>query len=96
MEKAYKNCQSCSMPLKKDPNHGGTNADGSKSLMYCSYCFKDGKYTDPDMKVDEMQAFVKNKMKNMGWPGFLSSMFVKGIPKLERWKRREFGIQNSD
>lgn len=27
----YKNCQSCGMPLRKDP--GGTNADGTKHAM---------------------------------------------------------------
>ena len=26
MEKVYKNCQSCGMPLKKDEKGGGTNA----------------------------------------------------------------------
>jgi hypothetical protein len=31
MEKVYKNCQSCGMPLKKDAKGGGTNADGSKA-----------------------------------------------------------------
>jgi len=33
---AYKNCQSCGMPMKKDTMGGGTNADGSKNEMYCS------------------------------------------------------------
>ena len=35
-------CQSCGMPMKKDPEGGGTNADGSKSPDYCSYCFRNG------------------------------------------------------
>ncbi len=87
MEKAYSMCQSCSMPLKKDPNHGGTNPDGTHSKMYCSYCFKDGKFVDPDMRVDEMQAFVKSKLKNMGFPGFLAGWMTKGIPKLVRWEQ---------
>ena len=37
-------CQSCGMPLSKDPKNGGTNKDGSKSDKYCSYCYKDGKF----------------------------------------------------
>jgi len=36
MDASYKNCQSCGMPLKRDEKGGGTNADGSKSVMYCS------------------------------------------------------------
>ncbi|WP_224768159.1 zinc ribbon domain-containing protein [Metabacillus idriensis] len=35
---AYKNCQSCGMPLSKDEHGGGTEADGSKSTKYCSRC----------------------------------------------------------
>jgi hypothetical protein len=74
------------MPLNKDPKGGGTEASGAKSAMYCSYCFEGGKFTDPNMTVGAMQEFVKAKMKEMGFPGFLAGFFTKGIPKLERWK----------
>lgn len=87
MEKAYKNCQSCGMPLKKDPQGGGTNADGSKSTMYCSYCYVNGKFTQPDITADGMKTYVKGKMKEMGFPGFLATFFAAGIPRLERWKK---------
>jgi hypothetical protein len=33
-----------------------------------------------------MQDLVRGKMKEMKIPGFLGHFFVKGIPKLERWK----------
>lgn len=85
---SYKNCQSCGMPLKKDPNGGGTEKDGSKSKMYCSYCYQNGSFTQPNITVTEMQSFVKGKMKEMGFPGFLAGFFTKGIPKLERWKAK--------
>lgn len=83
---AHKNCQSCSMPLKKDPNGGGTNADGSTSAKYCSMCYQNGTFSQPDMTVTEMQALVTNQMAKMGFPKFLARFFTKGIPKLERWK----------
>src|SRR3954468_1471826 len=69
MEKTYKNCQSCGMPLNKDKAGGGTNADGSKSKMYCSHCYQEGKFTQPLLSVGEMQNFVKGKLKQMGFPG---------------------------
>lgn len=51
MKQTYKNCQSCGMPLKKDEKGGGTNADGSKSEMYCGKNADDRPYsslqTDP-------------------------------------------------
>jgi hypothetical protein len=84
--KTYKNCQSCAMPLSKDPEKGGKNADGSKSLMYCSYCYKDGIFTQPDFTVDDMKKFCKGKIKEMGFPGFVAGIFTLGIPGLERWK----------
>jgi hypothetical protein len=88
MEKEYKVCQSCGMPFKNDPNGGGTNADGSKSRKYCSYCFVSGKFTQPDMTAEQMQAFVKGKLKELGFIHKLfAGMFVKGIPHLERWKK---------
>jgi len=75
------------MPLKKSPNGGGTNADGSISTMYCAYCYENGKFTQPDWTAEQMQAFIKEKMKEMGMPGFLASLMSKGTPKLERWKQ---------
>ena len=75
------------MPLKKDPKGGATNADGSISKMYCSYCFEDGKFLQPDWTASQMQELSKGKLKEMGFPGFLAGFFSKGIPKLERWKR---------
>lgn len=87
MSKVYKNCQSCIMPLKQDPKGGGTEADGSKSVMYCSYCYENGKFVNPDMTAEEMQVFVVEKLKEMHFPGFIAKFFVRGIPKLERWKK---------
>lgn len=87
MDKTYKNCQSCGMPLNKDPKQGGTNADGSRNTVYCSFCYENGRFTQPDITAEEMQTFVKGKLKEMGFPGFLAGFFTKGIPKLERWKK---------
>lgn len=84
--KNFKNCQSCGMPLSRDPEKGGTNLDGSKSIVYCSYCYLDGAFTQPDFSVEDMKKFCKGKMKEMGFPGFLAGFFTMGIPKLERWK----------
>ena len=86
MKGTHENCQSCGMPLKKDPKGGGTNKDGSISNKYCSHCYENGKFLQPDITAQQMQEFVKNKLKAMGFPGFLAGFFTKGIPKLERWK----------
>ena len=80
-------CQSCGMPMNKDPRGGGTNADGSKSAEYCSYCYTDGMFCSPEIDTPrKMQDFCIGKMKEMGMPGFVAWIFTRGIPKLKRWK----------
>ncbi len=75
------------MPMKKDPLGGGSNVDGTRSAMYCSHCYENGKFKKEDITAEQMQTFVKEKLKSMGFPGFLAGWFSKGIPKLERWKK---------
>jgi hypothetical protein len=88
MEKENKICQSCGMPFRNDPQGGGTNADGSISRKYCSYCYQRGKFTQPDMTAAQMQAFVKGKLKEMGFfHRMFAGLFASGIPKLERWRK---------
>lgn len=79
-----KTCQSCGMPLTKDPEGGGRNADGSKSDLYCSYCYQDGAFLQPDMDVKTFQAFCVQQMKTQGLPGPLAWLFTRGIPRLDR------------
>lgn len=82
-----KYCQSCGIPLKQDPERGGTNTDGSKSEKYCSYCYQIGQFTHPDFTMKEMQAFCMEKMQEAEIPRFLSWLFTRRIPRLERWKK---------
>jgi len=86
MEKTNKFCQSCGMPMKKDEKGGGSNADGTISPKFCSYCYQDGEFTRPDYTAEQMQQRVKEKLKEMGFPGFLTGFFTSRIPKLERWR----------
>jgi len=89
MNQEYKNCQSCGMPLKKSPNGGGTNLDGSINLMYCALCYENGKFNNPDWDVNQMQYYVKVKMKEMGFiMGLFANSFAKKIPNLERLKKK--------
>lgn len=78
-------CQSCGMPMEKDERGGGTELDGTKSVKYCSRCYENGKFCNPDMTVDGMKQLVKGKLQSMGFPGFIAHMFIKNIHKLERW-----------
>ncbi len=79
-------CQSCMMPLNKDPKKGGTNKDNSISDKYCSYCYSDGEFLQKNVSADEMREFVVNKMKEMGYPRFIGKFMTMGFNKLERWR----------
>ncbi|HOJ91894.1 MAG TPA: zinc ribbon domain-containing protein, partial [Saprospiraceae bacterium] len=77
-------CQSCGMPLDKDPYKGGTNLDQSKSDKYCSFCFKEGKFMDEGITLE--QKIEKNiKMAvNMGMPQDKAQEMAESIlPNLE-------------
>lgn len=78
-------CQSCGMPLDKDPSKGGSEADGSISQTYCSFCYRDGAFIHPDFTVTEMQDYCVSQLKERGMPGIMAWVFTRGIPKLGRW-----------
>ena len=80
-------CQSCSMPMSKDKNGGGTERDGSLSTQYCSHCYQRGTFVEPRLTAYEMIEKVKLKLISMGIPSFLTGFFTRGIVKLDRWRR---------
>ena len=85
MEKQYKMCQSCGMPMSKDPQGGGTNADGTLNLKYCSYCFQEGDFTWHG-NVKDFQEFCRQKMIESGHNKLMAWLFTRGMKRLERWK----------
>lgn len=87
MSETHKNCQSCGMPLKRDLKGGGTNADGSRSTMYCSYCYEHGAFTYQGTSVEEFQEFCKEKMIEGGHSKFISWLFTRGMKRLGRWEK---------
>jgi hypothetical protein len=84
-------CQSCGMPLSRDKFGGGTNANGSRSAEFCSHCYQDGRFTEPNLSVEEMTAKVEEKLRTMHLPGFLARRFTRNIPNLSRWQRAPAG-----
>ena len=73
------------MPMEKDPNHGGTNNDGTRTHRYCSLCYVNGEFKDNFSTSEEMVALVKDKLKEMGYSSLKRWFFTSHIPKLERW-----------
>lgn len=73
------------MPLNRDPKGGGTYSDGTRSHIYCSCCYVGGRFTNPDMTVDQMKAFCVDKLHEKGLPRFMARLMVRNLNKLGRW-----------
>lgn len=82
----FKNCQSCGMPLRRDEAGGGSNADGSRSSMYCSHCYHRGQFTMPDITAAQMRDHVRAKLKGYGFPGIAAALMTSNISRLRRWR----------
>lgn len=81
-------CQSCAMPMQQ-PADFGTNLDGTGNDEYCCYCFRSGKFTAPDMTLEQMIE------KLVGFAGKMnmseaqaSEMASTWLPQLKRWRSR--------
>ena len=79
-------CQSCGMPLAMDPNIGGTEADGSKTTEYCSYCYVNGAFTQPDLTAQAMIVRVRSKLLEKNIPPSAITVVTEDIPLLRRWR----------
>jgi len=66
----------------------GTNTDGSKNEDYCHFCYKDGKFTDEGITMEEKISKNIEMAKKMGVPEERAREVANNtIPKLKRWKR---------
>lgn len=88
MENKINICQSCGMPLDKDPDKGGTNADKSKSEKYCSFCYKDGNFIDEGISLkDKIEKNIQIAVSRLNIPESKAREMAENLlPNLERWK----------
>ncbi len=74
------------MPLNADKQGGGTEQDGSRSLMYCSSCYQSGKFINPNMTLKEMQELVDKVLRDEVKMNPIFRWFaIHQIPTLKRW-----------
>ncbi|HFI0273866.1 TPA: zinc ribbon domain-containing protein [Streptococcus suis] len=84
-------CQSCAMPLNL---HGldvrGSEKDGTKSSIYCSYCYVSGRFVEPDISFEEMLVKGKTAISNGQGNAFVKWLMKASYPmmlkKTKRWK----------
>jgi hypothetical protein len=64
-------CQSCGMPMKQDSEGGGNETNGSKSAVYCSFCYDVGTFRIDDITMKKMQENCIEALQNKGFPRFI-------------------------
>jgi hypothetical protein len=80
-------CQSCGLPFNEEHAHFiATEPDGSKSI-YCTNCYKDGKFIHPNLTMEEMiEMLVPVLGEAMGEEEARKELTTL-LPTLKRWKR---------
>ena len=84
-------CQSCSMPLNNSTLLG-TEKDGSKNSIYCSYCYQNGSFTNANITLEEMKLLVSEQMKKMKMNDQLIQQTMTIIPTLSRWRHKKVAV----
>ncbi len=79
-------CQSCGLPFNEEHTHFiATEPDGSRSI-YCTNCYKDGKFIDPNISMKEMIEKIVPVLGKAIGEGEARKELTTLFPTLKRWK----------
>ena len=79
-------CQSCGMPMDT-PEDFGTGAEGFRINDYCHFCFKDGRFTEPHISMEQMIDKIAGMAPMMRMTEDKAREMAKTfIPRLKRWR----------
>lgn len=81
---AYTFCQSCGMPIDQ-PELMGTEKDGSKSTIYCKFCYRNGEFADPDITLEAMKTHVREELNKVHAPAPAIREAIGKVKNLSRW-----------
>ena len=73
-------CESCLMPLAKDPGVSGSD-------KYCSYCFQNGKLVYEGNDVNEFKKLCYQGMVDKGMGKMKAKFFTWMVGFAPRWKK---------
>lgn len=77
-------CQSCGMPLCKDKNR--SQVVGESVIRFCSFCYQDGQFIEPNLSLDEMLTRVKLVLQRQNHSRIIIFFMLRIVKTLERWK----------
>jgi hypothetical protein len=81
-------CQSCGMPLAK-PADFGTSTQGFRVNDYCRYCYEEGRFTQPDLTLEEMiEGCSRIMVTQARMPEKAARALLRDtLPALKRWRK---------
>jgi Putative zinc ribbon domain len=62
------------------------DSDAHDDPPYCSHWYHAGTFVLPDLTVEQMQARVLTKLREVGVPDSRARALARRIPSLRRWK----------
>ena len=76
------------MPISGVKDYG-VNINRTRNKEYCRFCFLDGKFTEPNITLDQMINKVAVVMaERMGLTEERARLMAEGlVPKLRRWEK---------
>jgi hypothetical protein len=81
-----KYCQSCGMPLDGEHNEYSQKEASGIESDYCTMCYSNGKFLNPDIKLEEMiELGVGFLKKNIGEDAARKQL-ESFLPYLKRWR----------
>ncbi len=85
---ASPSCQSCGVEMKKSTEFG-TTATGVIDVHYCRYCYWKGKFTEPDITMEEQIEKTAARMSERTRISLerARNIVAKRVPKLSRWTK---------
>jgi hypothetical protein len=75
------------MPLDNEAVKG-TEKDGTKNNEYCKYCYQNGRFTSPEMTMEDMKKIVVTEMEKLKIPQETINMALGVLPHLKRWSKQ--------
>jgi hypothetical protein len=77
------------MPIAAEHGNLGTEADGTPSREFCTFCYRGGAFTRPDLTLEGMIALsVEHMRASLGFSREKAEGLSREvIPGLRRWRR---------
>lgn len=89
-----KYCQSCGMPLSE--GFYGTEQNGEKSFEYCSYCYENGAFKQPNLTMEQMIDMCVPFMKQNGMDeDKAKALMENSLPTLKRWRKSKISSKET-